>query len=70
MKIYINCWEPSKKGLQQEYPQAIFLPKECDLWALGKGIQEALHNVHAPQQGENWRVVSNGYYHSVIEIFD
>lgn len=67
-KIYINCWEPAKSKLQQEYPNATFVPNEGHLWTLGKGIQEALHNVRAPQQGENWKVLSNGYYHSVVEV--
>lgn len=68
--IYIHCWEPSKNSLQQKYPQATFVPTECHLWDLGKGIKEALHNVFAPQRGTNWRVLSNGYYHSVVEVFD
>lgn len=68
MKIYIECWGPAKARLQKEYPNAIFVPNETYLWALGEGIQEALHNYAAPQQGENWKVLSNGYYHSVVEI--
>ena len=67
-KIYIECWGPAKAHLQKEYPNAIFVPNERHLWALGKGIQEALNNYAAPQQGENWKVLSNGYYHSVVEI--
>lgn len=67
-KIYIECWEPKKEQLQNEYPNAIFVPNEGHLWALGEGIKEALHNVLAPQQGENWKVLSNGYYHSIVEI--
>lgn len=67
-QIYIECWEPAKAHLQEKYPNAIFVPNEGHLWVLGKGIQEALHNVHAPQQGDNWRIVSNGYYHAVVEI--
>lgn len=67
-KIYIECWEPSKSRLQKEYPNAIFVPNEGHLWTLGKGVKEALHNVRAPQQGENWKVLSNGYYHSVVEV--
>lgn len=67
-KIYIECCELAKANLQKNYPNATFVPNEGHLWALGKGIQEALHNVSAPQQGENWKVLSNGYYHSVVEI--
>lgn len=67
-QIYIECWGPAKAQWQEEYPNAIFVPNEGHLWVLGKGIKEALHNVHAPQQGENWRIVSNGYYHSIVEI--
>lgn len=68
--IYIECWGPSKASLKQEYPNAIFVPSRASLYALGNGIKEALHDVHAPQEGEGWKVLSNGYYHSVIEIFN
>jgi hypothetical protein len=68
--IYIECWGPSKASLKQKYPNAIFVPNEASLCALGDGIKEALHDVHAPQEGEGWKVLSNGYYHSVIEVFN
>ena len=67
-KIYIECWEPAKARLQKEYPNAIFVPNEGHLWTLGKGIQEAIHNVKAPQQGANWKILHNGYYSTIVEI--
>lgn len=67
--IYIECADHIKFDLKKKYPNAIFVLKESDLYVF-PGIKEALHNVTAPQYGMNWKVLSNGYYHSVVEVFD
>lgn len=68
--IYIECWPPLRKHMEDKYPGATFVPNEGHLTKLADGIREALHDVTAPQCGDNWRVISNGYYHSVVEVFD
>lgn len=67
-QIYIECSNHIRVDLQKKYPNAIFVPNEGHLWILGNGIKEALHNVKAPQEGDGWKILSNGYYHSVVEI--
>lgn len=68
--IYISCSFHARKHLEEKYPGATFVPTEGHLSVLAEGICKALHDVTAPQCGDNWRVISNGYYHSVVEIFD
>ena len=67
--VYIDCVGWMVNQMKDKYPGATIVKNECSLWVLAPGIQEALHNVKAPQSGENWKVVSSGYYHSVVEVW-
>jgi hypothetical protein len=66
--VYIEHYFSPEKWLEK-YPDAKIVPNETFLWTLAPGIREALHDVRAPQSGENWRIISNGYYHSVVEVW-
>lgn len=66
--VYIESWTNANQFLEK-YPGATVVKNEAELWLLAPGIREALHDVTAPQSGDNWKVLSNGYYHSVVEVW-
>ena len=67
-KIYVHCPFWVQPNIKERFPNAIFVPNERHLCVKGKGIREAIHDVHAPQQGTNWKILECTYYTTVIEI--